>query len=168
MSKLRWPLLVMLAIMLDLLSKYLVETSLTLYERIDIIPFLSLYRTYNEGVAFSFLSSFGSLPLIIMTLLIIVFVIWLWSKLEPWRWVSGAGYALVLGGAIGNLADRIRLGKVTDFILFHTETWSFAVFNLADTFITIGAALIILDEFLEWKFGPAPSNKTQDKDAIDG
>ena len=60
------------------------------------------------------------------------------------------GFALIVGGAIGNVIDRVLFGHVIDYFLFYTQSWSFAVFNLADAFISVGAALVILDEFLEW------------------
>jgi signal peptidase II len=85
----------------------------------------------------------------LLTLCISVFIIWLWSKSEPHQRWARLGYACVLGGAAGNLIDRVVLGHVVDFILVHTQSWSFAVFNFADSFITIGAALIILDEVLD-------------------
>ena len=63
------------------------------------------------------------------------------------------GFALIIGGAIGNLIDRVWHGYVIDYVLFHLPAWnwSFAIFNLADAFITVGAGLVILDEFLEWR-----------------
>ena len=133
---------------LDQASKWLVENNLPFQQVVDLLPMLGFYRTYNEGIAFSFLSSLNDTVLIIFTALIIAFIIWLWRGLDRARWISSIGYALVLGGAIGNLVDRVLLGKVVDFILFHTANWSFAVFNLADTFITVGAAAIILDEII--------------------
>ena len=91
--------------------------------------------------------------LVAMTLAIMGFVLWLWRNLEPGRNLSALGYALVLGGATGNLIDRIWLGKVIDMISFHIDSigFQFAIFNLADTFITLGAAAIIVDEFLLWR-----------------
>jgi len=137
--------------MIDQISKILSQSYLTLQEPVSIIPFWSLYLTYNYGVAFSMLSFLNGWPLSILTIGIIAFVFWLWRGLEPDRWILGLGYALVIGGAVGNLIDRIRLGKVVDMILFHTDNWSFAVFNVADSFISIGAAAIILDEYLQWR-----------------
>ena len=61
------------------------------------------------------------------------------------------GFALIIGGAIGNLIDRAVYGHVIDYILFHTPVWSFAVFNLADAFITVGAVLVVCEEFLVWR-----------------
>ncbi len=61
------------------------------------------------------------------------------------------GFALIVGGAVGNLIDRAVYGHVIDYILFHTPVWSFAVFNLADAFITVGAVAVLLEEFLGWR-----------------
>lgn len=148
-----WTLLMIILVMVDQVSKWMVETMLPLQQQIEVIPFLSLFRTYNFGVAFSFLDGLGQWPLVIMTATIIVFVFWLWRGLEPNRSLSEFGYAFIIGGAIGNLIDRAWLGKVVDMILFHIDSldFRFAVFNLADTFITIGAMAIILDEILIWQ-----------------
>lgn len=137
-----------LAIAADLSVKNWVETSLPFQEPVPVIPFLSWFRTWNEGIAFSFLSFLNDWVLVAITVLIIVFVLWLWRETPKSRWLSQTGFALVFGGAIGNLVDRVFLGHVVDFIMVHTQTWSFAIFNLADSFITIGAACIVLDEVL--------------------
>ena len=88
-----------------------------------------------------------------MRLAIVAFVLYLWRRTAKDRWLAHLGYALIIAGAIGNLVDRFTYGHVIDYILFHTETWSFAVFNLADSFITVGAGCVILDEML-----PKPKN----------
>lgn len=157
----KWTPLILLLIATDQLSKWMVESYLPLYERVPMLPFLSLFRTYNEGVAFSALSGVGPWPLVGLTLAIIVFVIWLWRNLEADRFLSALGFALVLSGALGNLIDRIRLGKVVDMISFHIDAigFQFAIFNLADTFITLGAVAILLDEFRAWR----RSSKSQDQ-----
>ena len=133
---------------MDQASKWLVESHLNLHEKVEIVPFWALYRTHNEGIAFSFLAGINDHVLVALTVLIIVFVGWMWSRTPQWAWVSHLGFALIMGGAIGNLVDRVLLGYVVDFILFHTPVWSFAIFNLADSFITIGAAAIIMDELV--------------------
>ena len=155
--------------MIDQLSKWMVETMLPLQQQIEVIPFFSLFRTYNYGVAFSFLEGLGRWPLVIMIALIIGFVFWLWRGLEINRYLSEFGYALIIGGAIGNLIDRAWLGKVVDMILFHIDSldFRFAVFNLADTFITIGALAIILDEIITWKKTRKTTNE-KDKEVQDG
>lgn len=155
----------MLLVLTDQITKWLVETRLPLQQQIEVIPFFSLFRTYNYGVAFSMLDDLGHWPLVVMTLVIVAFVFWLWRGLEEGRKLSEYGYALIIGGAIGNVIDRAVLGKVVDMILFHIDSldFRFAVFNLADTFITIGAMAIILDEILVWKKMRNLQNQSDDK-----
>jgi signal peptidase II len=147
----RWTALVLvpLFVVIDQLTKYLAETGLPLQQPVPVMPFLSMFRTYNTGIAFSFLSGLDDMALVALTLAISGFIGWLWYRSDARQTFARIGYAFVLGGAIGNLIDRVRLGHVVDFILVHTHNWSFAVFNLADSFITVGAMLIIIDEFLE-------------------
>ena len=137
---------------LDQLIKYWVVSTLAVGEEIDLLPFLSLYHARNPGIAFSMLSSVSDWGLIALTLCIICFVIWLWKNAGPEKSLSRFGFLLVIGGAIGNLIDRIRFHYVIDYISFHIDdVFSFAIFNLADSFITVGAVLIVLDELLHWK-----------------
>jgi signal peptidase II len=142
--------LVAVAVALDQWVKYLVETGLPLREQVDLIPFLALYRTYNTGVAFSMLSTFGDTGLIIVSLAVVAFVLYLASRASSEQVLARIGFALIVGGAIGNLIDRAIHGHVIDYILFHTPVWSFAVFNLADAFITVGAIVVVADELLGW------------------
>ena len=162
MTKAFWTAIVMIIICLDQISKWLTETVLPLQQEVEFLPLLSLYRTYNEGVAFSFLSDFGKWSLIVLTLLIIGFVFWLWRSLEADRLLTAFGYAFVIGGAFGNLIDRIWLGKVIDMFYFHIEAFNFhfAIFNVADTFITLGAVAIIIEEFTRWKNADHLKEKT--------
>lgn len=139
------------AIILDQLIKYLVETRMGYGEQIDILPFLALFRVHNDGIAFSMLSWLHDGGLIAITVGVIAFVLYLWWTNPPNRIFARYGFALIIGGAIGNLIDRSMHGYVVDYVLFHLPNWSFAVFNLADAFITIGAGLIILEEFLGWR-----------------
>ena len=139
---------------LDQLIKHWVVNRLAVGEEIDLLPFLSLYHARNPGIAFSMLSSVSDWGLIALTLCIICFVIWLWKNAGPEKSLSRFGFLLVIGGAIGNLIDRVRFHYVIDYISFHiSDVFSFAIFNLADSFITIGAVLIVLDEVLHWKRG---------------
>jgi signal peptidase II len=119
----------------DQFIKRLVVDNMQLHERIDLVPMLSLYHTRNTGIAFSFLSGFDDSLMVVFTAGVMIFI------------------AFILGGALGNIVDRAVLGYVVDYILFYTETWSFAVFNLADAFISVGAALVILQELLDWRRG---------------
>lgn len=145
--------LALVSIALDQLSKFLTEQYLPVHQEVSLLPVLGLFRTYNTGISFSFFAGANSAVLIGITVCIIAFLLWLWRNLEKDRFLSSIGYALILGGAIGNLIDRIWLGKVIDMIYFHIDAidFHFAVFNLADTFITLGAIAILADEVLHWR-----------------
>ena len=148
--------LIFALVLADQLSKWATEALLPLQERFGIAPFF-LYRTYNDGIAFSLFSGAGPWPLIALALVVMGVVIWMWRSTPPERTLSHVAFALIIAGAIGNVIDRARLGYVIDMFLFDLEFWSFAVFNVADTWITFGAALILLDEFLAWRRGRAAS-----------
>jgi signal peptidase II len=142
---------IVIAVVLDQIVKIVVDHTLPLQEMVPVVPMLALYRTYNLGVAFSMLSGMDGWFIVGMRLIIVAFVIWLWHRTGKQRTFAHLGYALIIAGALGNLIDRFLYGHVIDYILFHTETWSFAVFNLADSFITIGAGCVILDELMQPK-----------------
>ena len=142
---------IVLALILDQAVKMAVEAYLPMHEAVAVLPMLALYRTYNNGVAFSMLSGMDGWFIVGLRLVVVAFVIWLWRQTPKARGIAHAGYALIIAGALGNLIDRFLFGYVIDYILFYTETWSFAVFNLADSFITIGAGLVILDEVLMYR-----------------
>jgi signal peptidase II len=139
---------IIVAVILDQAIKIAVENYLPMHEAVPVMPFLALFRTYNLGVAFSLLSGMEREFIIGMRIVIVAFVIWLWRRTPKSRAFAHTGFALIIAGAIGNLIDGLVYGHVIDYILFHTESWSFAVFNLADSFITIGAGLVILDELV--------------------
>lgn len=136
--------LAVLAVALDQWIKVLVETRLAMHEQVDLLPFFALYRTYNTGVAFSMFAWVGDKGLVAISIGVIAFMLYLAARTRSA--VALTGFALVVGGAVGNLIDRAVYGHVIDYFLFHTPVWSFAVFNLADAFITVGAALILLYE----------------------
>ena len=115
---------------------------------VTVTGFFSIILTYNTGAAFSFLASetgwqrwFFAGVAVVATVIIVRLLRRGGSRLYC------GGLALILGGALGNLCDRLLIGKVVDFLLFHYETWAFPAFNLADSAITVGAALLILDSF---------------------
>jgi signal peptidase II len=142
---------VLLVIALDQGIKWLAELYLPLHQQIDILPFISLYRTHNTGIAFSMLSGLGAAGLAVIAIGVIAVVLVLWAKTAPEYRIARVGFALIVGGAVGNLIDRTFYGYVIDFILFHTPNWSFAIFNFADASITVGAGLVLLDELLKWR-----------------
>jgi len=153
-----YALLTIAAIALDQWIKYWVETGLELHQPVEILPFLALFRTYNTGIAFSMLDSFGDIGLIAVSVCVVAFVLYLAAKTEPGQVLARIGFALIVGGALGNVIDRAVYGHVIDYILFHTPSWSFAVFNLADAFITVGAVAVVFDEFIGWRRHAPPSN----------
>jgi len=142
---------VVLAVLLDQVIKQLVEAYLPLQEMVPVIPMLALYRTYNLGVAFSMLDGMDGWFIVGMRLIIVGFVLWIWRRTASDRRFAHFGFAMIIAGALGNLVDRFLYGHVIDYVLFHTDTWSFAVFNLADSLITVGAGFVILDEILASK-----------------
>jgi len=147
-----WPyaLIVIVAIALDQWVKHLIETGMAMHEEIDVLPFLGLFRTHNKGIAFSLLAGLGDKGLVLVALVVIAVVFFLAVRSTTGQIFARTGFALIIGGALGNLIDRVRLGYVVDYVLFHTRVWSFAIFNLADAFITVGAGLILLEEAVAW------------------
>ncbi|WP_349436993.1 signal peptidase II [Pararhizobium sp. A13] len=143
--------LIVVAVLLDQAIKAAVELWLPYGQDVAVLPFLALHRVYNYGVAFSLFSGVERWFIIGLRVVVVAFVIWLWRKTPDSRYFTHLGYALIIAGAIGNLIDGLLLGYVIDYVLFHLPTWSFAVFNLADSFITIGAGAIVLDEILHMK-----------------
>lgn len=149
-QQLRWFWLTALVVAVDQWSKAAITANLALYERIAIMPFFNLTLAYNEGAAFSFLAGAGGwqrwLFASIACLTSALIAGWLLTKKES-RWVQIA-LALILGGALGNLWDRLMLGHVVDFLDFYWASWHFPAFNIADTAITVGVACMLLDMFL--------------------
>lgn len=157
-----YALVVVVSVALDQWIKQLAEARLPFQEAVDLLPFLALYRTYNTGVAFSMFSSVGDVGLIAISAGVMVFVLYLAGRTGPGDWIARLGFALIVGGALGNVVDRIAYGHVIDYFLFHTPVWSFAVFNLADALITVGAVLVILQELLLWRASRSGANPADD------
>ncbi|MDO5102485.1 MAG: signal peptidase II [Lautropia sp.] len=144
--------LALVVIVLDQVSKYLVIDHFEYAERLPIIPgFFDLTLLYNPGAAFSFLAGHDGWQRWFFALIAIVasgFFLYLLHTSRG-RKVFSLSLGLILGGAIGNLIDRLLLGHVTDFLLFYqTGSWHFPAFNLADAAITLGAILMIGEELL--------------------
>ncbi len=150
LGQLKWLWLTLFVLVLDQASKQWFENNLSLYEQIVIIPDLfSWTLAYNRGAAFSFLADETGWQRWFFALIAVVassvLLVWLKRLQSHERWV-GIALALVLGGALGNLYDRVVLGHVVDFILVHWKTqWYFPAFNVADSAITVGAIMLILD-----------------------
>ncbi len=146
-----WYLLALLVLLMDQLTKGWIVSEFYLGQREVITSFFNLVHVRNYGAAFSFLSDAGGWQrwffAILSILVSVVIVIWI-ARLERKKWLESLALALILGGALGNLYDRLMLGYVVDFLDFHGSGWHFPAFNVADTGISIGAGLLILDMFV--------------------
>ncbi len=131
-------------LLLDQVSKVWAENTLTYGEQIDLLPFLSLYRVYNSGIAFSLLAGFETVGLIVLVLVVTAAVLLIWWRTADGGRLAAIGYALIVGGALGNLIDRLAYGHVVDFLYLHLGTQPLFVFNLADAALTAGPAILIL------------------------
>ncbi|HXI77253.1 MAG TPA: signal peptidase II [Steroidobacteraceae bacterium] len=150
-----WLLLSAVVILADQLSKAYIAGHYLEFEFTRILPVLDITCMHNVGAAFSFLASAsGWQRWLFIGLAVVVSVgitVWLIRLPRSTHPALAAGLALVLGGAVGNVIDRIRLGYVVDFIHFHWERAYFPAFNVADSAITVGAACLLLDALLEAK-----------------
>ncbi|AVE07081.1 signal peptidase II [Pseudomonas sp. R11F] len=157
-GRLGWLVLSVLVLVIDQVSKAHFEGSLQMFQQIVVIPdYFSWTLAYNTGAAFSFLADSGGwqrwLFALIAVVVSAVLVVWLKRLGRDDTWLAIA-LALVLGGALGNLYDRIALGHVIDFILVHWQNrWYFPAFNFADSAITVGAIMLALDMFKSKKTG---------------
>jgi signal peptidase II len=149
----RWLPLGAAVVALDQASKAWIERHFDLYQSVALLPVLNITRLHNTGAAFSFLADRDGWQRWLFTALAVAvsvgIVAWLRrldARVQPWL---AAGLSLVLGGAMGNLTDRLRLGFVVDFVHAHWSDAYFPAFNVADSAITIGAALLLIDAWIE-------------------
>jgi signal peptidase II len=144
-----WLVLSGLVIVLDHITKALMQQSFAPGETRVIAPFFNLVLAFNTGAAFSFLADAGGWQrefFIVLTTFVSVFLLWLMRR-HPENRLLCLALALILGGALGNLYDRVMLGHVVDFIQLHAGGYYWPAFNIADSSISAGAALLILDAF---------------------
>ena len=141
-------------LVVDQVSKQWIVEQYSLGMSDRITGFFNLVHVHNYGAAFSFLNNEGgwqrwgfSVFAAVISFIIIVWIV----RLSPQQRLEGCALALILGGALGNLYDRVALGYVIDFLDFHWSGWHFPAFNVADSGITLGAILIILDSFLRYQ-----------------
>jgi signal peptidase II len=158
----RWLPLTGVIIVLDQITKWIIVDRFELYERIRVLPVLDITRMHNPGAAFSFLAGESGWQRWLFTALAfgvgIAIVIWLGKLKASSQRLLAAALALILGGAVGNLIDRVRLGHVIDFIYVHWQEKPFPAFNVADSSITVGACLLLLDDFLESRRNKPPGS----------
>jgi len=138
-----------IVILLDYLTKKIIVTKVMLYESINVLPFLNIVHVQNKGAAFSILSNMGNKYFIgISVIAIIAIAIYLYRLPKGLELVA---LSLILGGAVGNLLDRISIGKVTDFIDVFVGKWHWPAFNVADSALTIGIALFLIANIIHGK-----------------
>ena len=160
-SGLRWLWLTILWVVIDQITKQWVAGSFDYRETLAVLPFFNITYVHNPGAAFSFLADQGGWQRWFFTAIAaiasIIFIVWL-AKTSKKQTMLSISFALILSGAVGNLIDRVLFGYVIDFLDFHWSGTHFPAFNVADSMIFIGAALMLLDSFMN----PEPE-KDQDK-----
>lgn len=151
---LKWIWLAVIVVILDQLTKYIASTSLVMFKPVAVMPMFNWTLMHNTGAAFSFLADAGGWQRWFFAVIAVAVstVIFLWIKKlqqhEKWQAIA---LALILGGAIGNVIDRIWLGYVVDFIQVYYQQWYWPAFNIADSAISIGVAMIIIDSIREYR-----------------
>jgi len=144
----RWLWLSLLVIVLDQATKAAMLAAFRPGEVMPFTPFFSLILTFNTGAAFSFLAgAAGWQRWLFAAIAVGACALMLWLLRRGGSRLYCAGLALIIGGALGNLYDRLVLGHVVDFLLFYWREWHYPAFNVADSAITCGAAALILDSF---------------------
>jgi len=156
---LRWYALAAAVLAIDYVTKLAVLASFAPGERLALAPFFSLVLVFNTGAAFSFLAGAEGWQTLLFAAIAVaasIVMVFLIAKYRS-RSLFCSGLALILGGALGNLHDRLVYGKVVDFLDFHAAGWHWPAFNVADSAITVGAAILILESFLHKKADETPA-----------
>ena len=148
--QMKWLWISLLIVVLDQATKQIAESLLTPHQAVNLLPFFDWYLTYNTGAAFSFLANAGGwqrwLFTAIAIVISVVIVQWI-RKLPSDETMTAFSLSLILGGAIGNLIDRVYLGHVIDYIQVWLGKYPWPAFNIADAAISVGAVLLILSSF---------------------
>ena len=152
MKQFNWIVLIVIFILGDQWTKNLVVNNLELYERVNITSFFDITLLYNTGAAFSlFAFDTGSqrIPLILVSIFVSVYLLgFLIKHASTNHCALNLSISMIAGGALGNLVDRITQGYVVDFVLVYYDNWYFPAFNVADSLITIGMMIFLIDNFL--------------------
>lgn len=135
--------IIAIVVVIDQFSKLIVEARLPGHYPIDVLPILTLLHVRNTGIAFSMFAHSG-FGLILLPLVVTAIVLVFWAHNREGGRLAAAGFALIIGGALGNLIDRLRLGYVTDFLLLHFGNWTLFIFNFADAALTLGPVLLLV------------------------
>ena len=131
-----------LIVLLDYFTKKTIESKVLLYESINVLPFLNIVHVENKGAAFSLLTNLGNNYFVAISIIAISVIIFYLSQLP--KGLELFSLSMILGGAIGNLIDRLRIGKVVDFIDIYIGGWHWPAFNVADSALTVGIILFLL------------------------
>jgi signal peptidase II len=131
-----------IVIALDFITKKIILARVMLHESINVLPFLNIVHVENKGAAFGSFTGLGNNVFIIISIIAIIFILVYLSKVH--QKLEFISLSLVLGGAIGNLLDRIQFGKVIDFIDFFVGKWHWPSFNVADSALTVGIILFLI------------------------
>ena len=145
----KWLLLAAVIVVIDHITKYFIVQNFVLHESVYITSFFNLVRVHNTGAAFSMLADAGGWQrvfFIIVAVIASVWVVWLLRR-HPEQKLFCLALGMILGGAVGNLIDRVLFGAVVDFVQVHYAGWYFPAFNVADSAITCGAGLLLWDGF---------------------
>jgi signal peptidase II len=164
-SWMRWLALSAAIVAADLATKAWMSAAFRYGETLEVLPFFNLVLVHNAGAAFSFLAGAGGWQRWFFTAVAVAIsavIVWMLRKPGNGRLLSAA-LALVLGGAIGNLYDRVTLGHVVDFVQLHAAGYYFPAFNVADSAITVGVALLIWDSLFTAQPSERPGAATQEK-----
>lgn len=156
--RVQWLWLSALVIAVDQITKWAVFLGMEFQSVIPVLPFFSVVHVHNTGAAFSFLAEAGGWQryfFLGIGLMASLFILYMLRKHQNEPFMS-VGLSLILGGAVGNIFDRVWHGFVVDFLYFHYQIYSFPAFNIADSAITIGAVLIIWDELFHKRGEPGP------------
>jgi signal peptidase II len=149
-----WFGLIALVILIDQISKYFILHHLYVGEQIKLLPVFNIILSFNPGAAFGFLNQAGGWQVLFFSglsiLVILILLIWLFRLSYPNAWTACA-LSFIIGGAAGNLIDRLRFSFVIDFFDFHINNWHYATFNVADSAIVAGVLMLLLHAFFKKK-----------------
>jgi len=135
------PVITLLVIILDVITKAIIVNKVAYHEIIKVLPFINIVHIENKGAAFGMFAGLGNVFFIIVSVIALLLIAYYLRAVQ--KRMEIISLSLVLGGAVGNLIDRIRIGKVTDFIDFHVNSWHWPSFNVADSALTVGIILFL-------------------------
>ncbi len=135
------PVIAIPVIVLDVITKAIIVSKVAYHEIINVLPFINIVHIENRGAAFGMFAGLGNLFFVIVSIFAILFILYYLKTVQ--KRMEIISLSLVLGGAVGNLIDRIRIGKVTDFIDFYVNNWHWPSFNVADSALTVGIVLFL-------------------------